>query len=269
MSEIGLGPATGPNAVSLVDARRKARDLYDQHREGRNPLAERKSERAKRAIEREGRRFAEAADAYVEVHRSSWRNAVHAKQWAQTLRDYVLPQLGPMLLSEIETRHVAAILQPIWTTKTETASRVRSRIELVLGREKALGNRHGENPARWRENLDAVLPKRSKVATVKHHPAMPASEVGDFMARLRADSSTGGRALEFCILSCARTSEVLGARWNEIDFEERIWVIGGAARCHSRPAAYTKLTLYYVDDESLRRPASSKAARAVSPRCSA
>jgi integrase len=227
MREHGLGPATGKNAVSLAEARKRARDLHDIHREGRDPLAERAAGLGETRAAAKGRTFEAAAEDYIATYRDSWRSGVHARQWSATLRTYAYPKIGRMLVSDIATAHVVDVLSPIWNTKPETASRVRSRIELILAREKAMGRRSGENPAAWKENLVAVLPKRSKVARVKHHAAMPAKEVGDFMAKLRADSSTIARALEFCVVTCTRTSETLGARWDEIDMGEKLWIIPG------------------------------------------
>jgi len=151
----------------------------------------------------------------------------HVRQWEQTLPDYVYPIIGQMSVDTITTAHVASVLQPIWTSKTEAASRIRGRIERVLGREKALGHRSGENPARWEENLKNILPPFKKIKRIKHHAAMPAREVGDFMAKLRADDSVIARALELCIITCARTAEVLKARWNEIDLEQKLWTVPG------------------------------------------
>jgi integrase len=238
MREVGLGPATGTNAITLADARRKARDLHDIHKAGRDPLAERAAGLSQvRAAAVKGRTFEAAAEEYIDTYRDSWRNAVHAKQWATTLKTYVFPKIGAMLVSDIETAHVVDVLSPIWTAKSETASRVRSRIELILAREKALGRRSGENPAAWKENLAAVLPKPSKVRRSKHHEAMPAKQIGDFMAKLRGDTTTIARALEFCIVTCTRTSEVLHARFDEIDLDwvdpetgkpRPLWVIPGS-----------------------------------------
>jgi integrase len=230
MREIGLGAACGRQAVSLADARQAARGLWDIHKEGRDPLAERRAGRAAitAATVGKGRTFVEAAGGYIEAYCNSWRSPVTARQWQQSMADYVFPVIGQLSVDTITTAHVASVLQPLWTTKAETASRIRGRIEQVLGREKALGHRSGENPARWKENLDLVLPRRVKVGRVEHHAAMPAAELGDFMARLRADDGTIARALEFTIITCARTAEILGARWDEINMDERLWTIPGA-----------------------------------------
>jgi integrase len=227
MREIGLGPARGRRAVSLTDARAKAREFWDIHKSGRDPLAERKAGRAAiiAASIGKGRAFVDAANDYIEAYRSSWRNSASERQWTQSLEDYVYPVIGGMSVADIGTAHVVAVLQPLWTVKPETASRIRGRIEQVLDREKVLSHRGGENPARWRGHLSLVLPRHGKIRTVKHHAAMPAKEVGDFMAHLRADDDRIARALEFTIITCARTAEVLGAHWDEINLDDRLWTV--------------------------------------------
>jgi integrase len=227
MREMGLGRAIGHNAVSLSDARKAARELWDIHKAGRDPLAERRAGRSAvlAASVGSGRTFKQAAIEYIELHRGAWRNVRHAGQWETSLAEYVYPTLGELSVDVITTAHVAAVLTPIWTTKSVTASRIRGRIEEVLGREKALGHRSGENPARWKENLAAILPRHSRVKRVKHHPAMPAGELGDFMTRLRADDSVTARALEFAILNAARSGEVLGAKWGELSLDEKLWIV--------------------------------------------
>jgi integrase len=230
MREIGLGPATGRAAVSLADARVKALALYREHKAGADPLADRAAGRSM-VLASAGKQvtFEKAAFDYIEAHRSGWSDRRQAQQWESSLRDYAFPKIGKMLVSDIETSHVEGVLLPIWATKRETASRVRGRIESILGREKALKHRSGENPARWKENLDAVLPKLSKTQRQQvHYAAMSAKDIGDFMVALRADNSTVARALEFCILSCTRTAETLNARFDEIDLDEKVWTIPGA-----------------------------------------
>jgi integrase len=249
MTEMGLGAASGPEAVTLADARQEARKLWEIHKSGRDPLVERRAGRATLAAANAGtgRTFKQAAVEYIEDYRSSWRNAAHVRAWEQTLPDYVYPIIGQMSVDTITTAHVVSVLQPIWTSKVDTASRVRGRIEQVLGREKALGHRSGENPARWKENLKSILPPLKKIKRVRHHAAMPARELGDFMAKLRTDDSVVARALEFCIITCARTSEVLKARWNEIDLEEKLWTVPGehmkAGREHRVPISARALEI--------------------------
>jgi integrase len=228
MREMGLGVAIGRDAVSLSDARQKARELWDIHRSGRDPMTERRAGRMAitAAAIGSGRTFKQAAEEFIELHRASWRNARHALQWESTLAEYVYPTIGALSVDVVTTAHIAAVLTPIWTTTPETASRIRGRIEQILGREKGLGYRSGENPARWKENLASILPRPAKIKRgIQHHAAMPYRDIGDFMARLRTDASVPARALEFMVLTAARTNEVRGAVWSEINFEERIWTV--------------------------------------------
>jgi integrase len=223
MTEIGLGPAVGRKAVTLSEARQKARALWDIHKEGRDPLAERKAGRT--AITAAGSRsFQEAADDFIATYRASWRNPASVRQWRQSLEDYAYPVIGRLNVADVATAHVVQVLQPIWNGKTETADRVRGRIEQILDREKVLGHRTGENPARWRGHLSLVLPRHAKKAKA-HHAAMPVAEIGDFMAKLRADPDRAAQALELTILCATRTGETLGARWDEINLDEKLWVI--------------------------------------------
>ena len=240
--EMGLGPASGRKSVTLTAARAKARELWDAHIDGRDPLAERRARG--RSLARPDatkgskgvRTFKMAAIEYIEAHRASWKNPVSFKQWMQSLQDYVFPLIGDMAVDAIGTDHVAAVLTPIWNTKSETASRLRGRIEVILNREKALKNRSGENPAVWKANLEAVFPETKEVASVRNHPAMPSAEIGNFMTKLRAKLFVVGddgrrtpdiinHALEFCILRCARTANVLKANWGEINWDQRLWTI--------------------------------------------
>jgi integrase len=169
--------------------------------------------------------FDQCRDAYLAAHRAGWRNAKHAAQWTNTLDAYVTPVFGRLSVGAIDTALVTKALEPIWSAKTETASRVRGRIEAILDWAKARGYRGGENPARWRGHLDSLLPARSKVRRVEHHAALPFTEIGAFMAQLREQSTIAARALEFTILTAARTGEVLGARWDEIDIDTAVWTV--------------------------------------------
>ena len=226
--ERGLGPASGRNAISLADARKKARDLWDIHKSGRDPFADLDAGRAAvaQAEAVKGRTFEVAAAEYIDAFHGEWHNPVHARQWETTLRTYVFPFMGKMIVSAIKTSDIERVLKPIWSTKTTTAVRVRGRIERILNREKAKGNRTGENPATWVGNLDDLLADPAKMQKIeKHHPAMPAAEVKDFFIKLRKDTSPVALVLEFCILTCARTAEVLGAKWNEIDLDKKLWII--------------------------------------------
>jgi hypothetical protein len=226
MREMGLGPAKGRSAVSLAAARSRARELHAAVREGRDPLAERDAEAAKAKAdaakaEAAAMTFSDVADMYIAAHEAAWRNPKHRQQWHNTLRDYVLPVIGDLPVGSVDTGAVVKIIEPLWREKTETASRVRGRIESILDYAKARGWREGENPARWRGHLDQLLPKRSKVQRVEHHDALPWREIGVFMTRLREHSGSSAQALRFLILTAARSSEVRGARWSEIDLDQR------------------------------------------------
>jgi integrase len=158
-------------------------------------------------------------------HEDAWRNSVHRNQWRRSLATYAYPALGDLPVAAIDTGLVMKIIEPLWKSKTETASRVRARIEGVLDWAKVRGFRAGENPARWRGHLDHLLPARSRVKRVKHFAAMPYAEIGSFIADLREQTHLGARALEFTILTAARTEQTLGATWNEIDLGAKIWTI--------------------------------------------
>jgi integrase len=231
MREMGLGPAVGRTAVSLSEARTKARQLHAAVREGKDPLAEREAEKAKARADAAkalagAMTFGEVADMFIATHEASWRNPRHCQQWRQTLRDYVLPAIGDLPVSSVDTGTVLKIIEPLWLNKTETASRVRGRIESILDYAKVRGWREGENPARWRGHLDHILPARGKMHRVKHHAALSWREIGAFMQRLRQSGSPmGARCLEFLILTACRSGEVRGARWTEIDLDRAVWTI--------------------------------------------
>ena len=252
MREMGLGAAAGSAAVSLADARAKARTLHDAVRAGRDPLADRQAEAvaekaAAQQAEARAKTFREVANLYLAAHEAGWRNAKHRAQWSATLETYAFPHMGDVAAADVETAHVMAALEPIWRAKPETAGRVRGRIESLLDYAKARGWRTAENPARWRGHVANMLPKRSKVAPVKHHAALPWRNMGAFMGALRAEAGLGARALEFAALAAARTGEVLGARWGEIDLSEAIWTVPGermkAAREHRVPLSEAALAL--------------------------
>jgi integrase len=227
MRELGLGPAIGRAAVSLPDARVKARALYDIHKAGRDPLEERKLGRIAAAAETaKGVTFSEAADRYIEAHRASWRSAKHATAWSFTLATYVNPLIGRLPVQSIDTGLVLKILEPIWNIKSETASRLRGRIESILDWAKAREYRSGENPARWRGHLENLLPAKDKIVRVKHHAALPYTEICAFTAKLREQSGVAARALEFTIITAARSGEVLGAQRSEIA-TDNTWIVPG------------------------------------------
>ena len=217
LREMGLG---GLSAVSLADAREKAVAARQALANGRNPIDERKAAEAAR---QSATTFGAFADALVEELKPGFRSAKHHAQWAMTLRTYAGP-LRDKPLDAIQTVDVLAVLKPIWQSKSETASRLRGRIERVLDAARAQGLRSGENPARWRGHLDHLLPKRQKL-TRGHHAAMPYTDVPAFIADLRRREAVAALALEFCILNASRSGEVLGAKWAEIDRKAKVWTV--------------------------------------------
>jgi integrase len=221
--EMGLGPVA---LVSLADAREKARDCRRLILNGTDPIEARKTKRTQQRLEEaKSVTFDHCAASYIEAHRTGWKNAKHAAQWESTLATYASPIIGRLPVQAVDTALVMRVLEPIWREKTETASRLRNRIELVLGWATVRGFRSGENPARWRGHLDKLLPKRSTVQPVEHHSALSIDEIGAFTEQLRSINGVSSRALEFLILTATRTGEVLGARWEEIDFERAMWTI--------------------------------------------
>jgi integrase len=223
--DIGLGAYP---EITLADARDFAREHRKKVREGIDPLQERQQARAALRVERaQSKTFKECAEAYVEAHEAGWKNPKHRQQWANTLKDYAYPIFGKLPVASVDTALVLDVLNPIWSAKTETAKRVRGRVESVLDWAKVRGYRNGENPARWRGHLDKLLPKPSKVAKVEHHAALPYGEIGAFMADLRKRDGTSARALEYSILTVARSGEVRGATWAEIDLVGKVWTIPG------------------------------------------
>lgn len=228
--------------IGIGEARKKALAARKQLHEGIDPLAAKQAQKPVRVVT-----FQQAALDYIEAHRTGWRNKKHAQQWHNTLRDYAFPVIGNLPTDNITTDHILKILTPIWTDKTETASRVRNRIELILDAAKARGLREGENPARWRGHLDKLLPKRSRVAPIRHHSALPWRELPAFMQNLSRLEATAARALEMTILTACRTSEVLNATWDEIDREALTWTIPAermkAGREHRVPLSGVVMTL--------------------------
>jgi integrase len=224
--EMGLGSLRD---VSLAKARQRAADAREKLADGLDPLAARDRPKAMT--------FGEAADAFIESMSGSWRNEKHRAQWKMTLTVYC-ETFRSKPIADIGTEDVLTVLKPLWTAKPETASRLRGRIERVLDFARACGQRFGENPARWRGHLDAILPKRAKL-TRGHHKAMPFDEVPTFMASLRERDGIAPRALEFAILTAARSGEVLGARWDEVNFDAGLWIVPAtrmkAGRIHRIP----------------------------------
>ncbi len=219
--EMGLGSL---RKVTLADARRKAADYHRLLDEHVDPIVYRASARASRAlVNAKTITFKEAATKYIAARSKGLKNSKHAGQWGTTIKTYAEPVLGKLEVRGITVGLVHQVLEPIWSTKPETAGRVRGRIEKILGWAKVNNYREGENPARWRDNLDQLLPKLSEVRKVRHHPALPYAELSVFMEKLRRENGAAARALEFTILTAARTEEVLLAQPNEINKRERLW----------------------------------------------
>ena len=221
--DMGLGAYPD---VTLAMARDKAREAREVIRAGGDPiLLQQQKQSVLRASMAEALTFKACAEAYMKAHSSGWKNAKHRQQWGNTLAQHAYPVLGELQVRDVNLPQVMAVLEPIWITTNETAVRLRGRMELVLDWAAARGLREGPNPARWRGHLDKLLPKPSKVANREHHAALPVSEVGAFMARLRAAEGMGARALEFVVLTAARSGEVRGATWSEIDEAGKIWTV--------------------------------------------
>jgi integrase len=223
LREMGLGPL---HTIGLAEARQRAHECRKARLDGRDPIADREASRVAAKLDAaKAMTFEACAERYVAAHKTGWRNAKHAAQWTATLNAYVYPSFGTLPVQTVDVGLVLRAVEPIWATKPETASRVRGRIEAILDWATARGYRTGENPARWRGHLENLLPKRSKVRRVEHHAALPYAEIGAFMAELRQQEGVAAGALEFAILTAARTGEVIGARWTEINAPERLWAI--------------------------------------------
>ena len=221
--DLGLGAYP---AVTLAQALGTARDKRQAVLQGRDPVTERRAARsAIRAAQQKQITFAQAAQTYIAAHEAGWKNAKHAWQWQRSLELFAFPKIGQLDVGDIGMAQVLEVLEPIWRTKTETASRVRGRIELILSWADKRAERERLNPARWRGHLDTQLPAPTKVRKPKHHAALPVSEVGSFLSSLRGQEGTAARALEFVILTAARSGEVRFATWPEIDFKSRTWTV--------------------------------------------
>lgn len=226
--DVGLGPA-GPGGLSLSQARDQATELRLKVKGGIDPLAERAAAKAAakvavQAAKAAGVTFKEMAQTHIKANQDSWRNAKHRQQWENTLATYAYPVIGDLPVAEVDTPHVLQILEPIWKEKTETASRLRGRIETILDSAKARGLRQGENPARWRGHLAQILPARAKLSR-GHHKAMPYDAIPAFLKRLREREAVAALGLEFVILTASRTGEAIKATWAEIDLDKAVWTI--------------------------------------------
>ena len=234
---MGLGPT---HTVDLAEARRKALEGRRLLLDGVNPLLARNQQQvAARLAETNMMTFDQCAEAYILAKKPSWKNAKHAKQWSSTLKTYASPVFGAAPVADVDTGLVVKCLAPIWESKTETATRVRGRIESVLGWATTSGYRTGENPARWKGHLENLLATISKVRRTKNHPALPWQQAGAFVHALRARAGVAALALEFLILTACRSGEVRGALWAEFDLDGRLWTIPAArmkgAREHQIP----------------------------------
>jgi integrase len=219
--EMGLGSL---RKVSLVEARRKAADCHKLLEGHIDPIEHRNAARTAVALaSAKTITFKEAAAKYIAMRSKGLKNAKHAAQWGTTIATYAEPVLGRLPVRDITVGLVHRVLEPIWTTKPETAGRVRGRVEKILAWAKVNNYREGENPARWRDNLDQLLPKLSEVRKVEHHPALPYAELPAFMQKLRQVEGPAARALEFTILTAARTEEVILARPEEIAGPDKLW----------------------------------------------
>ncbi len=252
--EMGLGSA---DRVDLAAARSQANNARDLARDGIDPVWDR-LERRRKAAEEVARSitFKDAAEDFLSANEESWKNVKHRKQWRSTLETYVYPILGSVPVQAVDVSLIKKVIDPLWKTKTETANRIRGRIETILDYAAVSGFRSGENPARWRGHLQRTLPPRARVQKVVHHRALPYSQLPDLMKRLRKNSSITARALEFTILTAARSGEVIGARWSEMDRVNGIWTIPAdrmkAGREHRVPLGPRAWTIIaHLDDFGL------------------
>jgi integrase len=242
---MGLGPYPG---VSLAEARRGAEGHRGLLREGKDPIEARQEHRQTARLKAaQSVTFEHCAKQYIDDHIAGWRNTKHADQWRSTLETYAYPVFGSLSVQVIDTALVTKVLGPIWKNKTETATRVRQRVEAILDWATAHGYRSGDNPARWRGHLDKLFPKRSKVQKVKHHDAMHSSELPEFFAELSKRKTISAKALAFTILTAARSGEVRGATLGEINSDGTTWTIPGertkSGREHRVPLSTQALAL--------------------------
>jgi integrase len=232
---MGLGPA---DAIGLAKARELARTARETQKLGGDPIEARREQRMAAKLEAAKRiSFGKCAEDYIATHKASWKNEKHVAQWQTTFagKDAATAKINDLPVAAIDTALVLNVLRPIWKTKPETASRIRGRIERVLAWATVSEYRQGENPARWRGHLAEMLPAKTKIHSVKHHKALPYAEIPAFMQSLRERGSVSARALEFTILSATRTNESIGARWSEVDLNEKTWTIPGERMKSKRP----------------------------------
>ena len=221
--DIGLGAYPG---IGLAEAREKAREIHKLAKVGTDPLHLRKQQRSAILTQQASdKTFDWCVDAFIKAKAEEWRNPKHRQQWENTLASYCSPKLGKFAVRDIDLQHVLACLEPIWRTKNETASRLRGRIESVLDWATVRRYRTGDNPARWKGHLDKVLLAPSKIQKVKHHAAVPIDQMQAFITLLKTRDGYAARALEFAILTAARSGEVRGAKWAELDLDSGVWTV--------------------------------------------
>jgi integrase len=242
---MGLGSLA---AVSLAEARARAGEARRLLSGGQDPIAARDAQQAAaRAQAATATTFRQCAESYIGAHKDGWRSAKHTAQWITSLQAYAYPVIGDVPVAAVDVGLVLKVLEPIWKTRTETAVRVRGRIEAVLSWAKTRGYRSGENPAAWRGHLQNLLPPRRKIRQVRHLSALPYPAIGSFMAELRAERSVAARACEFLILTAARTGEVLGTTWSEVDLATKTWTIPAermkGGKKHRVPLSAAALTI--------------------------
>ncbi len=229
--KIGLGPYP---AISLTEARTKAVEYFRLAHGGIDPQEHRKQlKQSQAAADAKSKTFGECTESYIASHMSGWKNKKTGPQWRSSLQTYAYPIIGKLSIQDVTTALVIEVLEPIWHTKNETASRVRGRIETIWNSAKTLGYVEGQNPAAWRGHLGNLLPSRTSVQKVRHHPALDYRKMGEFMAELRNRETHSAKGLEFLILTAARTSEVLEATWDEIDGD--VWAIPAERMKMERP----------------------------------
>ncbi len=243
--QMGLGPVY---TIDLAAARAKAKQYRQLLLDGRDPLGERRAGASAQAL-KEAKRitFDQCAAAYIDAHRGTWKNPKHVMQWENTIKTYASPLIGSLAVADVETDLIVKVLSPIWRTKTETAVRLRGRLECILDWATVSKFRQGDNPARWKGHLDNLLANPNKIAPVRNHPALPWREIEAFMTDLREREGIAARATEFAILTACRSGEVRGATWEELDMEAKLWTIPAkrmkAGREHRVPLSDAAMSL--------------------------
>ena len=243
--DLGLGSYP---TITLKAARELTRDNHSLLQQGIDPIAERRTKKDSLALERSNRKtFTECMDSCIKLIEGKWQSPKSIKQWTSSLNTYVLPIIGSLPVADINTGHVLTILEPIWTDKPETASRIRGRIEKILAFATTKGYRQGDNPAKLKGHLDSLLPETDKLKRNNHLPALAYEEIGEFVQELRAVKGVAARALELSILTGTRSGEVRGSTWDEIDLQAKLWTIPAermkANKQHSIPLSSQAIQL--------------------------